>query len=151
MPDNRNEIVRLAVEWAEDVLSEDGPLRYDSDQRRARGILALASPPEPPKPKRHPGIDAEPSTVHDELRRGLLVLCDNGECHIRGPIRNTPAAAVAAWNEMIDRISVADEETVNVVQDARYWMIHHGHREDHPSIQRIDRWLAERTGGADGR
>lgn len=142
MTDNRDkEIVRLAVELATDVAGE-AKVRHDDKVAKAKRLLALASPP---KPKRHPCIDAEPSTVHDELRRGLLVLCDNGECHIRGPVRKSSAEAVAAWNEMIDRITGADEETVRLVQDCRQILATYSYKS---TIQRIDRWLAERTGGA---
>lgn len=143
MTDKRDEIVALAVEWAEDVLNEDGPLRYDSDQRRARGILALASPPEPEKPERFPGIDAEPNIerVNGGLHRvalyaeGILIV---------GLAEPTPAAAVAAWSAMIDRIAGADEETVRLVGDLAGMLNH----PDADVLHRARRWLAERAGGA---
>lgn len=93
MTDNRDEIVALAVEWAEDVLNEDGPLRYDSDQRRARGILAIASPPEPPKPKRFPGIDADPTISHVE--RGYIATFSIGKCRIETAWCKTSDEAVS--------------------------------------------------------
>lgn len=138
MPDNRDEIVRLAVELA-NMVRTDGL----TGNEVARRILALTSPPEPEKPKRWPGIDAEPSTVHDELRRGLLVLCDNGECHIRGPIRNTPAEAVAAWNEMIDRITGTDNNVIAMARDTIKC------DDNCPACKKMwQEWLAERTGGS---
>ncbi len=146
MTDNRDkEIVALAVEWAEDVLNDDGPLRYDSDQRRARGILALASSPEPVKPERFPGIDAEPKL--EQPMRGRYQIYAVGEWSVYGPLGPTPAAAVSAWNEMIDRIAGGDDETVRLVGDLTGMLNH----PDADVLHRARRWLAERTGGADGR
>lgn len=96
----------------------------------ARAILALASPPEP---KRFPGVGWQPEIVKNVRGRFFVRQGDNeSDWQISGPVCDAPAAAVAAWNEMIDRITGGDEETVRLMND----------------LLALGRWLAERKGGA---
>lgn len=147
MTDNRDEIVRLAVDWATNYkqLAEVENKSLHPSTLPAR-ILALASPPEPPepeKPKRFPGIDTEPRIAHNDGLWWVKLMFGNGFC-LDGAQFATKAAAVAAWNAMIDRIAGPDDETVRLVGDLTGMLNH----PDADVLHRARRWLAERTGGA---
>lgn len=67
MPDNQDEIRRLAEKMAKMIVGDiSSPGNPNPVQRLALQLLALASPPEPEKPKRHPGIDAAGIIIEQE-------------------------------------------------------------------------------------
>lgn len=109
----------------------------------ARAILALASPPEPEKPEWWPGMTTAPYLAGCPKYGYYVLQSDQGKWTHHGPICATKAAAVAAWNKMIDRISGADEETVRLMKDASEAI------RDYDYVPKladsIDRWLAERA------
>lgn len=144
MTDNRDEIVRLAVELATDVAGE-AKVRHDDKVAKAKRLLALASPPEP---KRWPVGGWQPEIVKN-VRGRFFVRQGANESYwqMSGPACDTPAAAVEAWNAMIDCIAGADDETVLLVGDLAGMLNH----PDADVLHRARRWLAERTGGSDGR
>lgn len=147
MPDNRDEIVRLAEKMAKMIVGDiSSPGNPNPVQRLALQLVALISPPEPEKPKRHPVINAEPKVAW-ALRDHAQVWASNGAFSVYGPICSTEAAAVECWNAMIARIAGADDETVRLMKDIQSAL---PLRSD-SLHSRIDRWLAERTGGSDGR
>lgn len=145
MTDNRDkEIVRLAVELATDVAGE-AKVRHDDKVAKAKRLLALASPPEPEKPKRFPGIDAEPK-LWQPLREGCqrYQIYATGKWSVYGPLCNTPTAAVAAWNEMIDRITGTDNNVIAMARDTIKC------DDNCPACKKMwQEWLAERTGGGE--
>lgn len=147
MTDNRDkEIVRLAVEWAASWLTP-GPATmtpHDFCQR----VNALASPPEP---KQHPAFITKPRVSREPSgwRVRSYEEFPQGETYREYVVGgySTEAEAVAAWNAMIDRIAGPDDETVRLVGDL-VGMLNHP---DADVLHRARRWLAERTGGSDGR
>lgn len=157
---NESEIARLAVELAKDVEFAAMQVMSDKEHRaalqvflpKAQGILALA---EPQKPKRHQGIDAEPK-VEAGYGGYYVRLCGDDAWIVSGPMRSTPAEAIAAWNAMIARITGVDEETVRLMNRVREridWEVKHS--TNYPPctlpelIKDITRWLAERKGGGE--
>ena len=139
-----DEIVKLATEWAKDILDESArsPLRYESDKRKAREILALTAPAERelmPWPGMRGKIEVLQSTITKlwwvELRdaHDRMLVCLN-------VLALTRAAAIDAWDEVMMRLAGTgiDAETRRLMDELFYA---HNFYCAHPTVKKYREWL----------